>query len=138
MGRSNNSFNSWSGQANIQEVDALSAEQRLFVAVLSQAVHDAFSTHVDAYDRNNARTFLLSDSYHFRLICEFAGRNPEYVTSRMKRIIAKGWDIESMPHALTRKAYRKSTRGKKPGPKKHVTGNAYYKERRKRHAELSL
>ena len=56
MGRSNNSFNSWSGQANIQEVDALSAEQRLFVAVLSQAVHDAFSVHVEAYDRNNAPT----------------------------------------------------------------------------------
>jgi len=137
MGRSNNSFNSWSGQANIQEVDTLSAEQRLFVAVLSQAMHDAFSTHVEAYNRNNARAFLLSDSYHFRLICELAGRNPEYVTSKMKRIVTKDWKIESVPHCLTRKAYRKSIRGKRRGPKPKITGNAYYKERR-RNVELSI
>ena len=36
-----------------------SPEKKLFIAILSQAVHDAFSSHVPLFERRAARSFLL-------------------------------------------------------------------------------
>ena len=50
-------------------------EKRLFIAILSQAVHDAFSDHVPKFEKRAARNFLTSNSPDFQHICEMAGRN---------------------------------------------------------------
>ena len=59
-------------------------ETKLFSAVLSQAVHDIFSDHVDKIDKNQALNFLTEDSYHLRMICELAGRDADYVRSKIR------------------------------------------------------
>tara|TARA_Y100001963_G_scaffold102629_1_gene141262 strand:- start:1016 stop:1270 length:255 start_codon:yes stop_codon:yes gene_type:complete len=64
-------------------------ETKLFTAVLSQAVHDVFSDHVQRFDKNQALEFLTTDSYHLRLICELAGRDPDYVRSKIRKKLLK-------------------------------------------------
>ena len=128
MGRANNSFTEWVQGAHTFGGYNQTPEEHLFVAVLSQAVHDAFSTQVSGNDQQAARSFFLGGSQQFRLICEGAGRNPQYVSGKIRKRILRdnGWNVDEAAHFLTRKAYRKSARGKRPGPKKHLTGNAYY------------
>ena len=48
MGKASNSFRSWVGG------DSVEPETKLFTAVLSQAVHDVFSSHVDKMDKDSA------------------------------------------------------------------------------------
>ena len=57
----------------------------LFTAVLSQAVHDVFSTHVDKIDKAQAMDFLTEDSWHLRMICELAGRDSDYVREKIRK-----------------------------------------------------
>ena len=64
-------------------------ETKLFTAVLSQAVHDVFSDHVERIDQSQAVEFLTNDSWHLRLICELAGRNPDYVRGKIKKKLLK-------------------------------------------------
>ena len=123
MGRSNNSFSTWVSQANFPETRVLMPEERLFIAVLSQAAHDAFSTHVEKPERDAARAFFMNNTRRFRIICELAGRESQYVHEKVrKRILTdNGWNLdESM-----RKTYRTKLRCRKH-KKKHLTGNAYY------------
>ena len=49
-------------------------EKRLFIAVWSQSVHDAFSEHVSSLERQQAQTWLMSNSSEFKEICELSGR----------------------------------------------------------------
>ena len=125
MGRSVNHFTSWVSHDNYQGLRVLMPEERLFIAVLSQAAHDAFSTHAEKLERDAARAFFMNKGKRFRDICELAGREPQYVHEKVRSKILKanGWNMdESM-----RKTYRQRlTKGKKRGPKKHLTGNAYY------------
>ena len=67
-------------------------EKRLFIAILSQAVHDAFKT-ADKLSKDSARSWLLSNSRDFRNICEFAGKDPAYVREKIKKKVLKekGW-----------------------------------------------
>ena len=67
-------------------------ETKLFTAVLSQAVHDIFSDHVERIDKSQAIEFLTRDSSHLRLICELAGRNPDYVRSKIRNKLLNGMD----------------------------------------------
>ena len=60
-------------------------ETKLFTAVLAQAIHDVFSDHVEKLDRSQAVEFLTRDSSHLRLICELAGRNPDYVRGKIRK-----------------------------------------------------
>ena len=126
MGRSNNSFSTWVSQANFPETRVLMPEERLFVAVLSQAAHDAFSTHVEKPERDAARAFFMNNTRRFRIICELAGRESQYVHEKVrKRILTdNGWNLDES----LRKAYRQGCyRSKRGRPKKkHLTGNAYY------------
>jgi len=64
-------------------------EKRLFIAILSQAVHDAFSDHVPRHEKQVARNFLLGNSRDFKLICEMAGRNPNYVKEKVRKRLQK-------------------------------------------------
>ena len=123
MGRSINNFTAWSSQANIQESVGLCAEQRLFVAVLSQAMHDAFSVHVPGMERRQAQAWLMSNSKDFRDICELSGRHSEYVLAKIRRKILEknGWNVNI---SLRTKPRRR--RQMKQINKKHLTGNAYY------------
>ena len=133
MGRANNSFTEWVNGAYTIGGQNLTPEAHLFTAILSQAVHDAFSTHVGNHDQQSARSFFLGKSKQFRLICEGAGRNPQYVSEKIRKRILRdnGWNVDGAAHFLTRKAYRKSARRKKPEPEKnHLTGNAYYAAKR--------
>ena len=125
MGRSSNTFGSFVSQSNMLGHRVLMPEEKLFVAVLSQAVHDVFSTHVQKFEREAAIAFFMNKSKRFREICELAGREPQYVYEKIrKRILqGRGWNLdESM-----RKTYRtRVNRKRKKYKKKHLTGNAYY------------
>ena len=71
--------------SSAMEIRKAIPETNLFTAVLSQAVHDVFSTHVDRIDKDQAMDFLTEDSWHLRMICELAGRNPDYVRSKIRK-----------------------------------------------------
>ena len=71
--------------ASAMEVRKTDPETNLFTAVLSQAVHDVFSTHVEKIDKRQAMDFLTNDSAHLRMICELAGRNATYVREKIKK-----------------------------------------------------
>jgi len=83
MGRSINSFTSWVG-GHITGGQNTYPETKLFTAVLSQAVHDIFSKHVDRMDKDQAMDFLTTDSFHLRMICELAGRDASYVRKKIR------------------------------------------------------
>ena len=126
MGRSTNSCTLMVGQANIPGPRVHMPEERLFIAVLSQAAHDAFSTHVGKLERDAARAFFMNKGRRFRDICELAGREPQYVHEKIRKKILKanGWNMDES----LRKMYRQSSARRKRGryKKKHLTGNAYY------------
>ena len=84
MGRSNNSFTSWVS-GHITGGQNADPETKLFTAVLSQAVHDVFSKHVDRTDKDQAMDFLTEDSFHLRMICELAGRDAGYVRRKIRK-----------------------------------------------------
>ncbi len=132
MSRSSNSFTSWVSQANILGSRVLMPEEKLFTAVLTQAAHDAFSTHVGKLERDAARAFFMNKGKRFRDICDLAGREPQYVHEKVRSKILKanGWNMDES----VRNMYRQSSARKKRGryKKKHLTGNAYYAAKEKK------
>ena len=98
-------------------------ERRLFIAVLSQAVHDAFAAQVPLHEKSQAQAWLLSNSKDFKEICELSGRNPEYVLTKIRRKILEknGWNVNISLRTTPRRR-----RQMKNINKKHLTGNAYY------------
>ena len=128
MGRSVNSWNNYVSRLDSsQEND--SPEKKLFIAVLSQAAHDCFSTHVGKNERDQARSFFESNNFHFRLICQFADRNPLYVQDRIRKRISQE---KTLPELSVLEKYRKKYKRKKC-----LTGNAYYAAK-KRKEELRI
>ena len=157
MGRSNNSFTSYVGHAEetIDGDKVTLPEKDLWVAVLCRAVLDACKgppdldmtrpaniTHKNHYhyDRDQARHFFKEGGYHFRLICEMAGRNPDYVQDKVRKVILRknGWNVDvpitshyrqGPKRGIKRGTYKKKFRAVKtvgrPGKKK-LTGNSYY------------
>ena len=103
-------------------------EKRLFVAVLSQAVHDAFSAHVPSMEKRAARSFLTGNSEDFRSICELAGRDSRYVKERIRKKVLRedGWNVD----VKIRISSPRRRRQMKKTSKKHLTGNAYYAAKR--------
>ena len=99
-------------------------ERRLFIAVLSQAIHDAFSEHIPTFEKERARTWLMSNSKDFRDICELSGRHSEYVLEKIRKKILKanGWNVD-VSMRTTPPRIRKHKQ-------KHLTGNAYYAAKR--------
>ena len=149
MGRANNSFTNWVGHAEeaISEDRVTLPEKDLWVAVLCRAVLDAckgppllnMSKHSNishknqyTYDRDQARHFFMKGGKHFREICEMAGRNPEYVQAKIRKVILRknGWNVD-VP--ITSHYRQGPKRGRKRGPyKKKLTGNAYYAAKAKK------
>ena len=99
-------------------------EKRLFIAILSQAVHDAFSAHVPPLEKQAARNFLTSNSPDFRHICEMAGRDANYVREKIRKKVLRdhGWNVDV--------AIRISSPRRRKFKQKHLTGNAYYAAKR--------
>ena len=104
--------------------DWSSPERRLFIAVLSQAVHDAFSSHVPKVEKQKAQSWLMSDSKDFKNICEHAGRNAQYVLEKIKSKILKanGWNVDISVRTTPPRIRKRK--------QKHLTGNAYYAAKR--------
>ena len=149
MGRSTNSFTSYVGHAleiNTDKVDL--PEKDLWIAVLCRAVLDACKgppdldmsrpaniSHKNHYkfDRDQARHFFLTGGAHFRDICEMAGRNPDYIQAKIKKVLLRknGWNVD-VP--ITSHYRQGPKRGRKRGKykKKHLTGNAYYAAKAKK------
>ena len=130
-----------------QEHKIETPEKTLWIAVLCRAVLDAVRgapqldmdsrsnvSHKNyyTYNRDQARHFFLKGGWDFKIICEFAGRNPVYVQQKMRKMILRenGWnvDVPITSHYRSRKAGRKRGRYKK----KHLTGNAYYAAKAKK------
>jgi len=143
MGRANNSFTSYVGHAEetISDDKVTLPEKDLWVAVLCRAALDAckgppllnMARHSNiahknqyTYDRDQARHFFTEGGQHFRLICEMAGRNPDYVQGKIRKVLLRknGWNVD----VPITSHYR---RGPKRG-KKHLTGNAYYASKAKK------
>ena len=99
-------------------------EKRLFIAILSQAVHDAFADHVPSLEKQAARNFLTSNSRDFRHICEMAGRDANYVREKIRKKVLRdnGWNVDVRVR-ITSPRRRKQMKNIN---KKHLTGNAYY------------
>ena len=147
MGRSVNSFTSWVGHAEeiISEDRVTLPEKDLWVAVLCRAVLAACKgppqldmsryanhTHKNQYtfDRDQARHFFTEGGQHFRLICEMAGRNPDYVQAKVRKVILRknGWNVD----VPITSHYRQGPKRKPKYRKKHLTGNAYYAAKAKK------
>ena len=98
-------------------------EKRLFIAILSQAVHDAFADHVPRLEKEAARSFLTRNSSDFKHICEMAGRDAAYVQERIRKTVLreKGWNADLSLRTQPRRIRKQ----------KHLTGNAYYAAKRK-------
>ena len=144
MGRANNSFTSYTGHAaeTINEDRVELPEKSLWIAVLCRAVLDACKgppmlnmelkcnrSHQNIYtfDRDQARHFFMEGGSHFRLICEMAGRNPDYVQGRIKKVLLRkeGWNVD-VPITSHYRQGPKRKRGRPKYRKKHLTGNTYY------------
>ena len=109
--------------SSFMDIRKTDPETKLFTAVLSQAVHDAFSSHVDKLSKQAARNFLTSNNENLQTICEMAGRNSQYVSEKIRKKILRenGWNVDVAVDGR-RKSYRGTHKGKKRGPKnKHLT-----------------
>ena len=150
MGRSSNSFTSYVGHAEetIDDKKVTLPEKDLWIAVLCRAVLDAVKgppkldmslycnhSHKNQYnyDRDQARHFFLTGGPHFRQVCEMAGRDPDYVQAKIRKILLRkdGWNVD-VP--ITSHYRQGPKRGRKRGKykKKHLTGNAYYAAKAKK------
>ena len=75
----------WLTSSQPYSVRKVDPQTKLFTAVLAQAVHDVFSTHVEKNDKRQAMDFLTEDSWHLRMICELAGRDADYVRQKIRK-----------------------------------------------------
>lgn len=146
MGKSINSFTSYVGHAEetIDEAKVTLPEKDLWIAVLCRAALDAFKgppcldmsrkanvSHKNHYNfnRDQARHFFLEGGAHFREICEMAGRNPQYVRERARKVLLRenGWNVDVPITSHYRQGLKREKRRKKG-----LTGNSYYAAKRKR------
>tara|TARA_Y100000310_G_C20153653_1_gene565919 strand:- start:59 stop:382 length:324 start_codon:yes stop_codon:yes gene_type:complete len=77
------------------------------------------------YNRTAARHFFLDGGPYFRHVCELAGRNPDYVQQKIRKILMRkeGWNVD-VP--ITSHYRQGPKRGRGKSKKKKLTGNAYY------------
>ena len=139
MGRSSNSFTNWVGDNSMEGDRVTLPEKDLWVAVLTRAVLDACKGPPDLdmtrranishknhyhYNREQARHFFTEGGYHFRLICEMAGRNPEYVQNKIRKVILRknGWNVD----VPITSHYRQGPKRGRGRPTKSSTPDPYY------------
>ena len=131
-----------------QEYKIETPEKTLWIAVLCRAVLDAVKgapkldmdrranvSHKNyyTYNRDQARHFFLKGGWDFKIICEFAGRNPVYVQQKMRTMILRenGWNVD-VPITSHYRQGPKRGRARGKYKKKHLTGNAYYAAKAKK------
>jgi len=73
-------------QKTLRDQDFWIPEIDLWVSVLSRAVLDAIRGPT-RIERDQACSFFLKGGKHFRNVCQFAGRDPDYVQEKMKKYI---------------------------------------------------
>ena len=146
MGRASNSFTEWSHPANAVEGRNQMPEEKLFTAVLSQAVHDVFKKFrpkrknmigqarpyvvAQRIDHDAAKNFFLANGPDLKIICELAGRDSQYVHEKMRIQILRenGWNVDESIgylHKTYRRTYSTAASGKKRGRKHSVNGAKY-------------
>ena len=146
MGRSTNSFTEWSRPANAMESRNQLPEEKLFTAVLSQAVHDVFKKFrpkkentieqarpyvaIQRIDHDAAKNFFLTNGPDLKIICELAGRDSQYVYEKMRKNILRenGWNVDESIgylHKTYRRTYSTAASGKKRGRKHSLNGAKY-------------
>lgn len=75
----------------------ISPEQRLFAAVIYQALLDAtrdpsqWDRSPQEQDRDRARTWLTRDSIDLRMTCDYAGLHAESVLKVARKAAESGW-----------------------------------------------
>ena len=143
MGRAENSFTTWVGHAEetLSDNKVSLPEKDLWIAVLCRAVLDACKgpprlnmglrsnvTHRNnyTYARDQARHFFMEGGTYFRHVCEMAGRNPDYVQAKIRKVILRkdGWNVDIPITSHYRQGPKKG--GKRGRPRKKLTGNSYY------------
>jgi hypothetical protein len=72
-----------------------SPEKDLWTSVLSRAALDVVRNS-DRLERDQACSFFLKGGKHFRNVCQFAGRDPDYVQAKMRKYILRkqGWNVD--------------------------------------------
>ena len=68
--------------ADTGKYSALAATQYLWICVLSRAVHDALLVNYNV-ETSRAMAWFESAGSDFKLVCDYAGRNPAYVHARI-------------------------------------------------------
>jgi hypothetical protein len=113
----------------------VSPERDLWVAVLGRALLDAFreapklnlTLQVNRnhgmyykYNRDQARHFFLDGGEYFNEVCEMAGRNPQYVKEKVRKLMLKanGWNVDVSMSYTSQYRARKRQKG--------LTENSYY------------
>ena len=89
-------------------------EQRMFLNVITQAIHDAAYKGDDryySYHRDQARAWLVSNSIDFRVICRLADLDPDYTHLKMSKAIKS--DIQQLRRNYYKK--QKPERENRPG-----------------------
>jgi hypothetical protein len=138
MGRANNSFTSYVGHAEetLDDNRVSLPEKDLWIAVLCRASLDAFNrppalnmnlktnrshSNIYKYDRDQARHFFMNGGYHFNLICEMAGRNPDYIQQKARKLILqdKGWNV----NVPITSHYRQGPKKRRGRPRKYAQTN---------------
>ena len=74
-------------------------DNQIFVAILHQAVRDAFISS-DGFARRTARAWLLGNSERFRFVCECAGREASYVQKKVKKKIMEEKNANSNMYSM--------------------------------------
>ena len=89
-------------------------EQRMFLNVITQAIHDAAYKGDDryySYHRDQARAWLVSNSMDFRVICRLADLDPDYTHLKMSKALKS--DIQQLRRNYYKK--QKPERDHRPG-----------------------
>jgi len=138
-----------------EPLDDMTPEHCLWISVLSKAAHDAIYSS-DWRESKLAIAWFKGMGSGFREVCELAGKNPQYVHTRMQKAIReRETDMEMVrngqryyvkePPRPKVVQHRSHYRGKGPGSrgsykkrKKHLMGNAYYKAKREKNLRMVL
>ena len=91
-----------------------SPEQKMFLNVITQAIHDAAYKGDDryySYHRDQARAWLVSNSIDFRVICRLADLDPDYTHLKMSKALKS--DIQQLRRNYYKK--QKPERENRPG-----------------------
>ena len=89
-------------------------EQRMFLNVITQAIHDAAYKGDDryySYHRDQARAWLTSNSIDFRVVCRLADLDPDYTYLKMSKALKS--DIQQLRRNYYKK--QKPERENRPG-----------------------